>query len=340
MTIVWVLYAVIQYPGGRIADAHSRKMTMLAALAVAGLGYGVVSWAGTYALFLGGLILVGIGSALYPPAAYATTVELPGDSDGARFGILGASINFGGVAAAGLTTLFLAVAIWRTTLVALVGIVVVLGVLKARFVTSANLDSSADSRGNVLSRVLGDPQLRVLLLSITLFTFAWQSVATTLPTFLRLGRDLPSMYATAAFGLLYGAGILLSPIAGAIGGHVGYSRVGVTLITVGGGGLGVLVVGHDPVVVGLGVVLLAIGFPPFLTVMEAYLIQLFAAESVSGDFGAGRALYIGLGSLGPAYLGYVTDLANYAVAYATLVVVLATSGVLLVVQSRRRGFRR
>ena len=44
----------------------------------------------------------------------------------------------------------------------------------------------------------------------------------------------------------------------------------------------------------------------------------FPTESMAGDLGGMRSLYIGLGSLGPTAVGFVAGRASYAVAFPAL----------------------
>ncbi|WP_225870838.1 hypothetical protein [Halosegnis rubeus] len=44
----------------------------------------------------------------------------------------------------------------------------------------------------------------------------------------------------------------------------------------------------------------------------------FPTESMAGDLGGMRSLYIGLGSLGPTAVGFVAGRANYTIAFAGL----------------------
>jgi len=60
-------------------------------------------------------------------------------------------------------------------------------------------------------------------------------------------------------------------------------------------------------------------------VMQSYLMDAFPDDSAGGDLGAMRTVYIGLGALGPTYVGTVATAADYRVAFWGLVVALLAS---------------
>lgn len=49
--------------------------------------------------------------------------------------------------------------------------------------------------------------------------------------------------------------------------------------------------------------------------MQSYLLSAVDDDSIGADFGAFKSVYTGIGSLGTTYVGVVTDVANYEVAF-------------------------
>ena len=95
-------------------------------------------------------------------------------------------------------------------------------------------------------------------------------------------------------------------------------------------GVGVLVGATDAAAVVAGVVAVAVGTWGFAPVMQATLLDRFAADQAAGDFGALKLVYTGLGSLGPTYVGVVAGRLGYPAAFAGLVALLAVGVGLLV----------
>lgn len=55
----------------------------------------------------------------------------------------------------------------------------------------------------------------------------------------------------------------------------------------------------------------------------------FPDESMAGDLGATRTVYIGIGSVGPAYVGFVAGRLNYTVAFAGFVAAFLVGAVII-----------
>ena len=60
-------------------------------------------------------------------------------------------------------------------------------------------------------------------------------------------------------------------------------------------------------------------------VMQAYLMDSFPTDSMGGDLGAMRTVYIGLGALGPTYVGAVAELLDFRGAFAGIVASLLSA---------------
>ncbi|USZ69909.1 hypothetical protein NGM10_16010 (plasmid) [Halorussus salilacus] len=72
-------------------------------------------------------------------------------------------------------------------------------------------------------------------------------------------------------------------------------------------------------------------FPP---VMQTFLMGVFPDSSMGGDMGATRTVYLGVGAVGPAYVGYVAEVASYTAAFVGLAVcLLAAAGILVAMVS-------
>jgi hypothetical protein len=103
------------------------------------------------------------------------------------------------------------------------------------------------------------------------------------------------------------------------------------------GALGVVVVlavPSSPVAVG-GIVCFAAGHKGFLPIVEAHLMDGFDAESMGGDLGIVRTVYWSAGSLGPAYVGYVSSKLGYWEAFLGFVGTLAVAAAVVSVLAVR-----
>ena len=151
-----------------------------------------------------------------------------------------------------------------------------------------------------------------------LYALTWQSTNGFLPTFLQAEKGFSVALASTGFAVLFAVGMTVKPISGALGDRIGRTTVAVGSLLLGLLGLvGLLLAEHTALIFG-GIVVFSAGLMSFPPVMQAYLMDLFPDESMGGDLGGMRTLYIGVGSLGPTYVGYVGGAANYTVAFAGL----------------------
>jgi predicted MFS family arabinose efflux permease len=189
--------------------------------------------------------------------------------------------------------------------------------------------------GATARRLLARPGLRRLVLAYVLFAFSWQATTAFLPTFLRASKGLPPAVANAGFAALFLVGAVAKPTAGWLGDRVEKRRVAPAALLLGAAALGaVLVVGSTPAVV-LGVVLFAAGLLSFPPVMQAYLMDRLPDQSMGGDLGAMRSVYISLGATGSTVTGAVADASSFGVAFALLAGCLLAAAVLVRSSTRR-----
>jgi hypothetical protein len=74
----------------------------------------------------------------------------------------------------------------------------------------------------------------------------------------------------------------------------------------------------------------AVGYKTQFPVIDAILLDAAPEANAGGDLGAARALFLGVGSLGPAFVGYTAELYGFTLAFAALVgTLVAAAGILL-----------
>ncbi len=319
LTLLWGLYAIFQYPSGRLSDRLSRKTLLVVGMGFVCLGFLVVSRTVSYSTFLLGAAVVGVGAGLYPTAARALVSDLFVRRRGQAFGLHTSLGDLGNAAAAGLAVLAVAVATWQAAFVPMV--VFVGGILFAVHVWSRESYAFETTSLGVRStgrRLFGNARLRWFLLAYMLFAFTWQSTTGFLPTFLQAEKGFSVGLASTGFAVLFVVGMVVKPISGTLGDRVGRMTVAVGSLLLGLIGIvGTLLV-ENTILLFAGIAVFAAGLMSFPPVMQAYLMDLFPDESMGGDLGGMRTLYIGFGSLGPTYVGFVGGLESYTVAFAGL----------------------
>ncbi len=342
LSLLWALYALGQYPSGRLSDRFSRKTLLVSGLALLSVGFTVVAGAPTYAVFLVGMAVAGVGAGLYPTPARALVSDLFVSRRGQAFGLHGASGDSGGVVAAGLAVAVLAVATWRVAFVPVVLVAVLALVLLHRWsresYTRPTIDAGAGRAVvadiTTTARRFANRRTVALLVAYSLYAFVWQSVAGFLPSFLQEAKDFSPELAGSAFAALFIVGTLVKPISGSLGDRISRPVVAAGSLLVGTAGIAALVMANSTLAVAGSVALFAAGLMAYPPAMQAHLMDVFPDGSMGGDLGATRTVYIGFGSLGPTYVGYVAGNSGYESAFAGLLACLLVSASIVFVLAR------
>jgi predicted MFS family arabinose efflux permease len=336
ITVLWGLYAVMQYPSGRLSDQLSRTTLLVAGLVLIAVGFVVISGAVTYLVFLVGAAVVGLGAGIYPTPARGLLSDLFVARRGQAFGLHTGSGDTGGVIAAGLATLVLGLATWRAAFLPVAAAIGAVAVALHYWSREEYVLTRVDlALGDTGKRLLREPRLRWMLLSYSLFAFTWQSTVGFLPTYLRIGKELSPAVANTGFAALFVVGALAKPVAGGVGDRLSRGLLAAVLLAVAATMLAVLTVATTTLVVLTAVICFAVGLMAFPPVMQAYLMDSFPDDSMAGDLGAMRSVYIGVGALGPTYVGVVADAFDYDVAFTGLVGCLLVSSLLLLTVRQR-----
>ena len=330
LTLMWAIYAIFQYPSGRWSDELSRKTLLVIGLSLLVAGFLVVAMSGSYPVLLVGVAIVGLGAGLYPTAARALVSDLFVARRGQGFGIHTAAGDLGNATAGGLAIVAVAVATWQG---AFVPVVLLLGVValgvhvwsrEAYVLEPVGFGLKATGR-----RLFGNRRMRWILVAYALFSFTWQSSTGFLPTLLQFEKGFSVGLASAGFALYFFVGALAKPISGFISDSVGRARVAVAGLVLAMVGLvTILLVAHTWALL-LAIVVFAMGLMAFPPVMQAYLMDIFPDHSMGGDLGAMRTAYIGFGSLGPTYVGFVAGIESYTVAFLGLLGCLLVSATIV-----------
>lgn len=329
LTTMVALSAVCRYPGGRLADQLSRKTVIVVAVGSMVTGFSVLIAARTYAMFLIGTAAVGIGAGLYLPSAFALLSDLFVERRGEAIGVNNAAVNLGGILAAGLAVIVLARASWWAAFLPFVVLFLVVVGLFHRWNNEPYVISRpALSPWSTARRLFARPKIRWMLASAALVMFVQRGALAFVPLFLRVEKVFSPTLAAGTYAGFFVVGMFASPAMGRVGDRIGHATVAFLMTSVGVVGLLVLVLAEKQGTVILGVLLFALGMTGFWPGMNAYVLALFPDDSMGGDFGALGTVYLGVGSLGPVYVGTVAEQVSYPAAFASLLPCLLVSGLL------------
>ena len=329
LSAMWAMTAVIQYPSGRYADTVSRKTILVGSFGVLLGSIYLISVAEGYWTFLLGTSLLGASAGMYAPANFSQLSDLFSDRQGQALGINEAFVNLGGVAASGLAVLVLAIAVWEAAFVP-IGLLAILVAVSIHFGHSGayGLQMPELDLLETVVRFGKSSNLHGILLASVFYNFVWQGVASFLPTFLQAAHQISSANAGRGFALIFIAGFLSNPIAGRLGDRIGYLRIANVTVLFSVAGILILIMLKGPFLL-LGLILLGIGLTAFWPVVMAIFMIQFPDATKAGDVGVVIMVSSLIGSIGPAYVGFIADRLSYLMAFTGFLIPLTFCLVLL-----------
>ncbi|WP_251328120.1 MFS transporter [Haloplanus pelagicus] len=326
LSVMMALHSLIQYPAGAFSDHLSRTTVLSVSLGVLTLGFGLFALSNTYWTFFLGGAFVGLGTGLYYTPQRSMLSDLFVERRGRAFGVNFAAGAFGSALSAGLAVVVLGTWAWQRSFLPLVVLsFVVLLLLHTVSRESYVLGWVKPDVGGTAGRILRSREIRGLILAYALFSFTWQGVVGFLPTYLQATKSLSPTVASAGFALLFVVAMVVMPVAGNLSDS--FPRPTVAIVALGCAVLGLaalLAVSAVPLVL-VTIVVFSVGVRAYPPVMQAHLMDLVPDENTGGDFGAIKTVYTLIGSVGPLYVGYVSDVASYTIAFAGLGVSLLAS---------------
>lgn len=346
------VYALTQYPSGRLSDRLTRATLVLPGFLVLVVAFLVVGAATTYLVFLAGVVLLGVGKGLFAIPSRALLSDLFVARRGRALGVYTAGTDVGGIAASGIAFLvvgggaalvplpaaaaLLETADWRAPFLPVAATLALVGVLYAVW----NRESLRLARPDVavvatVRRLATTRAQRETLVAYALFYFMVGAWINFLPTYLAEGKGLPSPLPELLFGVVFVVGVAAKPLAGTLSDRAPRRSVAVGGLVVAILALVGVVVAQTVSVLVATIGLFAVGYKAQFPVVDALLLDVAPDENVGGDLGAARALFLGVGALGPVYMGVVSTAWGYPVAFVGLVACLLVSAAILAVGLRR-----
>lgn len=338
LTVLWLTFSILHYPGGRLADRLSRKTVVVGGLVVAVAGFLLLAGSVTFDTLLLASAVIGAGGGLFFMGMRVLLSDAFADRRGEAFGVNMAAGHVGAILAAGFVAAGLAGDSWRLVFVPIAaGLVAVVVALHLDVREPYRVARVSLGLRPMVARVLGAPGIRWSMVAYSLFILSWQGVLGFLPTFLAVERGFSVAVASAGFAIPYAVGLVVTPVAGGLSDRLPsvYVIAGAPLVAA----LGIvgLVLGASAGVVLAWTAVFAVGLMAFPPAMQSHVMARFADASVGGEFGVFKTVYTGVGSLGPAYVGLVVASSSYLVAFGSLAASMLVACAIAFVQFRDGG---
>ena len=330
LAVLQGVYAVFQYPSGRLSDEWSRATLLAPSFVVLGAGCLLLGGAAGPATLLAGMAVFGVGKGLYAIPSRALLSDLFVERRGRALGVFSAGTDLGGVLASGAAVAAIAVASWRAVFapvaVLLFGLLVPFAAWNREpyVVRRAELPVVA-----TLRRLLATPRQRRTIIAFVCFYFMVNGVLNFLPEYLRATKGFSPALAGGGFALLFAFGLAVKPVSGALSDRFRRRTVAVVGMLLAAAALGGLIVADSAVAVAATIVVFASGYKAQFPVIDAILLDAALDADAGADLGAARTLFLGIGSLGPAFVGTVADRFGFTLAFAALAGLLVAAAVAL-----------
>ncbi|MGM0605806.1 MAG: MFS transporter [Halobacteriota archaeon] len=321
VSVLWVSYALLQFPGGIVADRiGERAVLTLSILVTAGAVVAIVL-SSTLVVFVIGTISLGVGAGFYGTTRITVLSAIYDAHDTTAISISQASGNVGNVVlpvVAGVGSAYFG---WRMGFGVLLPLMVATAVGFWRFVPKRATDPiESDSVRRTLADVASVmTNRRVVIVTTILFLtmFMYQSVTGFLPTYLTEIKGLSSRRASVLFGLFFASAIVVQFASGVVSDR--YGRRYALSIFMGASVPGFALVSRVGDLYALVVLVVVLscmlgGFPP----AHAYAVRAFPSEIQGSGYGLVRTLYIGFGATGPLVVGVLADTGLFDEAYLLL----------------------
>jgi MFS family permease len=332
-TLLWVAYAVGQFPGGIVADRFGDRNTLVASTAVTVLAIGLAVNAFLLAV---GMVLFGLATALYGPVRFTVLSGIYDEYEGTAIGITQAAGQLGNALLPVGASAVAAYLTWQAGLLCVLPLfaVVTVGlwlVVPTRSAESSSAvdDLSTETLRYVLRHVTDRRPLALAgVLAITMFVL--QGMSGFYPTYLADVKGLSSGDAALLYGLFFSSAVVVQPIAGSLGDVL--SKRWTLLVGFGPLSVGLLLVPFASGRYQLTAVTLLLGSIFFVTPVAIPMLMATLPADIEGTgLGLLRTGYFLFGATGTAVVGILADRGSFDESFLVLTALLLVAVLLVAV---------
>ncbi len=336
-TLLMLAYAAVQFPSGVLGDRFGLS-TVIFAGAVVFTGAALLAAVSPSFLVLAlAAVLIGLGTGPHKTVAIPLLSRRYADHPGRVLGAMDTVGQFGGMVAPLVVIALASAFVWQSVFV--LG-AVVSAVLALSFYMVIETDPTTGTIDLSTGRKVGtgDDQRSyrsvfserpfLVFVAVTIcFTFSWTGVASFLPLYLTTEKGVSAGVAGVLYSLLF-AMTVSQAVTGELGDRIGKITVSAALFGTMAVGLGVVLAGNSVLALGVGTVVVGVGFHGFRPVRDAYLMEIIPEGVGGGTLGGVRTLMTGVGALAPAMVGVLSDTVGFVPAFGLIGGVVVVGGLL------------
>jgi MFS family permease len=335
-TAMMLVYALLQFPAGVVADRVGAARVVAAGVTVAGVAALLLSIPGPLAVLVGGMVLVGVGTGVHKTVAVDLLATLYPSRRGRALGVHDTFGAFGGVVAPAVVVAVAADPGWRALFlgggVAGLALAAAFWLRTPDDVAATNEAEAGDSTDGAAAladyrALLGDRRFGAFLLVTVGFSFAYNGVVAFLPLYLADAAGLDGATASLLYSALFAVSLVQLTTGELSDRFSPLAVVAATLALATAGLFGLLVAG-SPLALGATVVAFGLGSHGFRPVRGVYLVNVVPDSLAGGGLGVARTILMGAGAVAPAVVGFTSERAGFRAAFGVLFAALAAAAVL------------
>lgn len=312
LSTLWVMYALLQLPGGLLGDRIGERNILTASSALTITALVAASFAGSVPLLFVAFVLLGTATGAYATTRFTSLTDVYPERAATATGICSAAGNVGTVLLPAAAGVLAAAVTWRTGFAAAIPLfgVATVGLwfsVPAR--TSGEGSAVDDISGATVSHLLdGISDRRTLVFSVAMFlmSFVYQGFTSFYPVYLVTAKGMPESTAALLYSVFFASGVLVQPIAGAVADAVGDRTTMVGFTAAGAVFLGILLAaeGFWALVAVSAAMSVQLAFWP---IAQAAVIDSLPSEMQGTGFGFIRTVYLLFAATSPFVVGTMGD---------------------------------
>jgi MFS family permease len=328
ITVLWVAYALGQFPGGVIGDRLGEGNALVVSTLVSGSAIAVVAVSNTAFVLFAATALFGFSTALFGPARFTILSSVYDRRDGTAVGLTLSAGEAGNAILPVVAGVLAAAVSWRlgfgvTVPLFFLMALVIWRVVPGRTTGAASaVDTLSFSTFRYVARGIAERTILIVTGVHVFLFFVYQGFTGFYPTYLVEAKGFSPTLAAGLFGAFFAAGVLVQPVAGAGGDRFGTRPTLLAVIVVSTFALALLpfLGGLAPIVVVTVVASALVGVTPLT---QTFLVNALPADMKGSGLGLLRTGQIALGATGPLVVGAVADAGFFDGAFLGLAVVSA-----------------
>jgi len=344
-----IVYSIMQFPSGIIADRVGAVRVVVAGAIVAGIGSFILVIDSPFPVLVAAMLILGIGTGVHKTVSVRLIARIYSARTGRALGAHDTLGAFGGAVAPAVVVMLLSAppavewflnrlpgADWRSLFLFTGIIAFALALLFAlRFNGQLTNHDRRNGGNSGLEPSIADylsltkDKSLLFFIFITLaVSFAHNGLVAFLPLYLSQVSDVSSATAGLLYSLFFWV-TFIQLITGSLSDQIG--RLPVIIITSILATVALWAVVLAPsagtIMLGILIAVIGIGAHGFQPVRGAYLMESLPDQLAAGGLGLIRTLLMGVGSLAPVIIGIVADLSSFRVAFGLLAISMSLAAI-------------